>query len=57
VLEPLADGSTRLIGRTWYRMHMAPVPYWRFFGDRIIRTIHMRVLKHVAALAEADALG
>ena len=54
VLEPLPDGSTRLIGRTWYRVHMAPVLYWRFWGDRIIHTIHMRVLRHVAALAEHD---
>jgi hypothetical protein len=57
VLEPLPDGSTRLVGRTWYRMHMAPVWYWRFWSDRIIHAIHMRVLRHVAALAEADARG
>ncbi len=55
VLEPLPDGSTRLVGRTWYRVHMAPVSYWRFWSDRIIHAIHMRVLRHVAALAEADA--
>jgi len=55
VLEPLRDGSTRLIGRTWYRVHMAPVAYWRLWGDPIIHAIHMRVLRHVAELAEADA--
>jgi hypothetical protein len=57
VLEPLPDGSTRLIGRTWYRVHMAPVPYWRLWGNGIIHAIHMRVLRHVAALAEADSGG
>ncbi len=56
VLEPLPDGSTRLVGRTWYRVQMDPVPYWRFWGDRILHTIHMRVLRHVAALAEHDVL-
>ena len=56
VLEALPDGSTRLVGRTWYRVHMAPLPYWRFWGDRIIHAIHMRVLRHVASLAEHDAL-
>jgi uncharacterized membrane protein YhaH (DUF805 family) len=55
VLEPLPDGSTRLVGRTWYRVNMAPVPYWRLWGDRIIHAVHMRVLRHVAALAERDA--
>jgi uncharacterized membrane protein YhaH (DUF805 family) len=54
-LEPLPDGSTRLVGRTWYRVHMAPVPYWRLWGDAIIHAIHLRVLRHVAALAEQDA--
>jgi uncharacterized membrane protein YhaH (DUF805 family) len=53
-LQPLPDGSTRLIGRTWYRVHMTPIPYWRLWSDIIIRTIHMRVLRHVAALAEQD---
>jgi len=55
VLEPLADGGTRLVGRTWYRVHMEPEGYWRIWGDAIIHAIHTRVLAHVAKLAEADA--
>ena len=55
VLEPLPGGRTRLVGRTWYEVHMAPVGYWRFVSDRIIHAIHLRVLHHVAKLAEADA--
>jgi hypothetical protein len=55
VLEPLPDGGTRLIGRTWYRVHMEPEGYWRLWGDAIIHAIHERVLAHVARLAEADA--
>ncbi len=54
VLEPLADGGTRLIGRTWYRVHMEPEAYWRIWGDAVIHAIHTRVLAHVAKLAEAD---
>jgi hypothetical protein len=54
VLEPLPDGSTRLVGRTWYRVHMEPAGYWRMWGDAIIHAIHMRVLEHVAHLAEDD---
>ncbi len=55
LLEPLPDGSTRLTGRTWYRVHTEPVAYWRVWGDSIIHAIHMRVLEHVKGLAEADA--
>ncbi len=54
LLEPVAGGRTRLVGRTWYRTHMTPEPYWRLWADRIVHTIHMRVLRHVAALAESD---
>jgi hypothetical protein len=55
VLEPQADGTTRLVGRTWYRTHMEPAEYWRLWGDAILHRIHLRVLDHVAKLAEADA--
>jgi hypothetical protein len=55
LLEPAGEGRTRLVGRTWYRTHMSPEAYWRLWADPIIHAIHMRVLRHVAALAEADA--
>ena len=55
MLEPLPDGGTRLVGRTWYRVHMQPEGYWRLWGDAIIHAIHVRVLEHVARLAEEDA--
>ncbi|HEY2509374.1 MAG TPA: DUF805 domain-containing protein [Polyangiaceae bacterium] len=54
LLDPQPDGSTRLVGRTWYQVKMAPEGYWRFWSDRIIHAIHLRVLKHVAGLAEGD---
>ena len=52
VLEPLPNGRTRLIGRTWYRTNMVPERYWRLWADPIIHAIHMRVLRHVARLSE-----
>jgi hypothetical protein len=54
-LEPLPNDMTRLVGRTWYRTHMSPEPYWRLWGDRIIHRIHLRVLDHVKRLSEEDA--
>ena len=54
LLESLPDGSTRLVGRTWYRTNMVPEGYWRLWADPIVHAIHMRVLRHVAALAEAE---
>ncbi|HEV8702943.1 MAG TPA: DUF805 domain-containing protein [Candidatus Polarisedimenticolia bacterium] len=54
LLEALPGGRTRLVGRTWYRTNMVPERYWRLWADPIIHTIHMRVLRHVAGLAEAS---
>jgi uncharacterized membrane protein YhaH (DUF805 family) len=55
LLEPLAGGKTRLTGRTWYRVRMQPEGYFRLWADAIIHAIHLRVLRHVAGLAERDA--
>ncbi len=55
LLEELPDGRTRLVGRTWYRTNMVPEAYWRLWAYAFIEAIHLRVLRHVAALAEGDA--
>lgn len=52
VLEPLPDGRMRLIGRTWYRLKMAPAAYWALWSDELIHTIHLRVLRHIRTEAE-----
>jgi uncharacterized membrane protein YhaH (DUF805 family) len=54
VLEALPGGRTRLVGRTWYRTNMVPETYWRAWADTLIHAIHMRVLRHVASVAEAS---
>ena len=55
LLTELPGGRTRLEGTTWYRHHLWPVTYWQMWSDEIIHRIHLRVLRHVQALAEADA--
>ena len=54
-LVALPDGRTRLEGSTWYDLRMQPFAYWSFFSDRIIGTIHDRVLQHIAKVSEAEA--
>jgi len=51
-LLALPGGGTRLEGRTWYEVKMAPQPYWKLYSDWIVRTIHLRVLEHIKRLAE-----
>lgn len=52
-LVALPDGRTRLEGSTWYELRIAPGFYWSWYADAIVSRIHMRVLRHVARLAEA----
>ena len=54
LLEGLPDGKTRLEGTTWYTNRMWPEIYWGGLADRIIGSIHRRVLEHVRKLAEMD---
>jgi hypothetical protein len=54
-LEPLGPHQTRLIGTTWYELHMWPEWYWHLWSDYCIHQIHARVLRHIANLAETHA--
>lgn len=52
-LVALEGGGTRLIGRTWYSLDIAPHGYWRYWTDEIVHRIHLRVLRHILTVAEA----
>jgi hypothetical protein len=54
-LTPLEDGRTLLEGTTWYQHGLWPAQYWRWWSDAIIHRIHLRVLRHIRHLSEADA--
>ncbi len=51
-IEPLSGGRSRLIGRSWYRVQLAPQAYWRVWSEAAIHAIHRRVLTAVKARAE-----
>jgi len=51
-LESVAGGRTRLHGTTWYHNDLWPAHYWKWWSDRLIHRIHLRVLKHVKRLSE-----
>ncbi len=52
LLTPLDGGRTLLEGTTWYHHHLWPANYWQAWSDRIIHTIHKRVLNYVKELSE-----
>lgn len=53
-LSVLPDGQTELVGTTWYRHNIRPGIYWRIWSDRIIHSIHERVLNHIKKNAEKE---
>ena len=54
-LVPLPGGRTRLEGSTFYTLQIFPTWYWTPWADGVIHAIHMRVLRHIKALAEAQS--
>jgi len=54
VLEERPDGGTALHGRTWYALDIYPSAYWAEWTELLVHSIHLRVMNHVADLAEAD---
>ena len=53
LLMELPGGHTRVEGTTWYSHSMWPETYWHCWSDYVIHRIHMRVLEHIRAEAEA----
>ncbi|MDP9338986.1 MAG: hypothetical protein M3P45_08970 [Acidobacteriota bacterium] len=55
LLTALPGGRTHLEGTTWYQHTMWPATYWSWWSNYVIHRIHMRVLNHIRARAEAEA--
>jgi uncharacterized protein YndB with AHSA1/START domain len=47
------DGTTTLIGRTWYSLHVRPAFYFDWWTHDIFRAVHLRVMRHIKNLSEA----
>ena len=54
ILEGNADGTTRLVGKSWYRLKVYPVWYYDIWAEDITREVHLRVMEHIRILAEND---
>src|SRR5438093_4723790 len=47
-------GTTTLIGRSWYTLHMGPIMYVDWLTRVVTSTVHLRVMQHIKTLAEGD---
>jgi hypothetical protein len=56
VLRDNGNGTTTLIGSSWYTLHVRPVWYFDLWTRDMTRAVHLRVMNHVRRLAEEDKL-
>ena len=52
VLHDHADGTTTLIGSTWYTLHVRPLWYFNFWTQHVFRSVHLRVMEDIRRRAE-----
>ena len=54
VLRDNGNGTTTLLGSSWYTLHVRPVWYFDLWTRDMTRAVHLRVMNHVRRLAEAS---
>lgn len=52
LLRDNGDGSTTLIGSTWYTLHVRPLWYFNWWTEQIFRAVHLRVMNDIRQRAE-----
>src|SRR3954465_15044861 len=52
VLRSNSDGTTTLIGSTWYTLHVRPTWYFDLWTEHIFRAVHLRVMEDIRRRAE-----
>ena len=53
ILRDNHDGTTTLIGSSWYTLHVRPLWYFDLWTSDMTRAVHLRVMHHVRRLAES----
>jgi hypothetical protein len=54
VLRDNGNGTTTLVGSSWYTLHVHPLWYFDLWTRDMTRAVHLRVMKHVRRLAEKE---
>lgn len=54
VLRDNGNGTTTLIGSSWYTLHVHPSWYFDLWMRDMTRAVHLRVMNHVRRLAEKE---
>lgn len=52
LLRDNGDGTTTLVGSTWYTLHVRPLWYFDWWTQQIFRAVHLRVMHDIRDRAE-----
>ena len=53
ILKDNGNGTTTLIGNSWYKLYVFPTWYYDIWAKSITRNVHWRVMEHIKELSEA----
>jgi len=54
ILKDNGDGTTTLIGNSWYRLYVFPTWYFDAWASSVTRNVHLRVMDHIKKLSEKN---
>lgn len=55
LLKDNCNGTTTLIGNSWYKLNVFPAWYYDLWAQSIVRNVHLRVMKHIKKISEAQS--
>lgn len=52
ILKDNGNGTTSLVGNSWYNLHVFPTWYYDLWAESVTRNVHFRVMEHIKFLSE-----
>jgi len=54
ILKDNGNGTTTVIGNSWYKLYVFPGWYFNLWSESITRNVHLRVMEHIKILSEKN---
>ncbi len=54
LLKDNGNGTTTVIGNSWYKLYVFPVWYYDIWAQSITRNVHLRVMEHIKEISEKN---
>ena len=55
ILKDNHNGTTTLVGNSWYKLNVFPAIYYDLWAESITRNVHLRVMDHIKILSEENS--